>query len=1100
MNISLPIYVVRSRNAKNKTVSHRVVPLFLPFSESVRRNDLTAATNKLRAKLATRFHTIALDIHHKRLHWETFSPLLKTHTFSFKIELRRGLLNIKPLVVLFQIADKTLGLFPAFPTFWFLIPEDAETAVVCEEALTRFLRAEEKEELIEDPEEFQITGKEWITYIDFNLPTHKQERLALEERIFLGSREKPNGAVELGKVGTCLDWSEREVNKPFCHEPALEKLRRLSDLRPFPPIVLIGRPGVGKTKLIHQWIATRPFRENKNRGNTWHIAPQRLISGMSYVGQWEERLLEIITYMQDNQHFFYCDDLPGLFRAGLSAGSDLNVALVLKRFLDEGKLNFIGEITPERWRKLQEWDRGFADLFHCIRLEEPTPAQTFTTLLAGSRVLEHQHEVTFFPGALQQMMTLTRRFEGGGVFPGRGMALLEQVAKERPALMIKEAEVIKVYQQKSGLNLAFLDKNARLTREDVEAELGREVKGQDAAITAVTDIILRAKTRLNDPGKPFGTLLFLGPTGVGKTQLAKTCARFLYGDESKLLRFDMNEFNGYDATARLVGDFHNPNGLLTQAVRQSPFSLVLFDEIEKADPSVYDLLLQVLGEARLTDGNGMTVDFRNTIIILTSNLGAREAGNTLGFGAGQGTDAVYRGAARRFFRPEFFNRLDAVVPFKALERHHMRTIAEIHVNRLVQREGFKRRRCTITLDRRFLDALAEAGYHPQLGARALKRTLEQRLTFPLGRALSNTKPGAPMVLRIGAGADGGLSFKTYRLRNRPRRVFHAPVDEDQTALAQTRLERLAETIEGFAPEGETAIDHLSDAQVFYYSMRELWGQCRDLLNDLFAFEERLREPTHSPARIGVERPIVRDKNQIIQLPTTVDADRLLDEADTAALWRHWRDTYGPIEDPLGYRRLARRRRWWQTLALAEAWVADGPLPDERCLMLYLPLARGTHNHAATNLPFLAVPTTLFPGMDIQTAPEQSGQPHHGIFLQGRHAHRLAGLDQGVHVQLTETGPQLYLMFVVLIPAEVTDLGNWYRREWHHNHETVLEKAWEVTEQLPDGQLPDIVRYFNHTGVFDVGSGLFTPAQKPISAFRERAFLLNFIGREQGGPA
>src|SRR5262249_7994327 len=242
---------------------------------------------------------------------------------------------------------------------------------------------------------------------------------------------------------------------------------------------------------------------------------------------------------------------------------------------------------------------------------------------------------------------------------------------------------------------------------------------------------------------------------VGKTQCAKALATYLFGDAEKLVRFDMNEFIEAGSAARLVGTFFNPEGLLTAAVRRQPFAVVLLDEIEKAHPEVFDLLLQVLGEGRLTDALGRTVDFSNTIIILTSNLGVREAQASIGYHAGDGHNReVYALAAERFFRPEFFNRLDRIVPFDRLGREDVGRIARLLIGDLFQREGLRRRKSILRVEERALDRVVDQGFDPVLGARALKRAIERQLTQPISARLAEGVPETLTVVGVYPSGDG----------------------------------------------------------------------------------------------------------------------------------------------------------------------------------------------------------------------------------------------------------------------------------------------------------------------------------------------------------
>ena len=336
----------------------------------------------------------------------------------------------------------------------------------------------------------------------------------------------------------------------------------------------------------------------------------------------------------------------------------------------------------------------------------------------------------------------------------------------------------------------------RLTREDVADQLAGEVEGQREAVEAMADAVAIAKARLNDPAKPLASMLFLGPTGVGKTECAKALARFLFRDEQRLLRFDMNEFLSPDAAARLVGTFDQPEGLLTSAVRERPAAVVLLDEIEKAHPNVFDLLLQVLGEARLTDGLGRTVDFSNTIVLLTSNLGTGQSPISSGFGAVESTsrETALR-AARDFFRPELFNRLDRIIPFAHLSRDELAAIARRSLSQVLAREGLQRRQSSLDVSPELLSWVVEQGYHPQLGARAMKRAVEDHLVHPLAVQLSEIPKSRPTVVRLSRQNRGLLQVHVTSLYEAEMTASRPALSEkcDQKkalADAQTMLDRL----------------------------------------------------------------------------------------------------------------------------------------------------------------------------------------------------------------------------------------------------------------------------------------------------------------------
>jgi ATP-dependent Clp protease ATP-binding subunit ClpC len=438
-----------------------------------------------------------------------------------------------------------------------------------------------------------------------------------------------------------------------------------------------------------------------------------------------------------------------LFYSGRTSSSQLSVAHVLKPYLERRDVRVLAEATPEAFRVLQELDRSFADLFQIVRIEEPNEEKNLHTLLGSRRTLERQHGTRFHADVLPTVIDLTRRYVSDAAFPGKAARLLQSLAAKYRLSEVTRAAALDEFSAGSGLSVGFLDDRSELDHARVIDALSVEVIGQRAAVTACADAVTIAKARLNDSIRPIASFLFLGPTGVGKTQCAKALANYLFGDRERLIRFDMNEFGSYYSVARLTGTIDAPEGLLTSAVRRSPFAVLLFDEIEKAHPAVFDLLLGVMGDGRLTDARGHLVDFSNTIIILTSNLGAREAASDLGFRQTNRSDAsVYRLAAERFFKPEFFYRLSRVVPFERLSREDVQKIANRLIEDVFNREGLVRRGVKLVVETGALNLLVEAGYHPQLGARALKRTLERQVTAPIAARLAATPADQPLIVFI----------------------------------------------------------------------------------------------------------------------------------------------------------------------------------------------------------------------------------------------------------------------------------------------------------------------------------------------------------------
>jgi DNA polymerase III delta prime subunit len=351
-----------------------------------------------------------------------------------------------------------------------------------------------------------------------------------------------------------------------------------------------------------------------------------------------------------------------------------------------------------------------------------------------------------------------------------------------------EAQVMAAFSRETGLPAVLLDDDVPLDLENTVDWFAQHVIGQSEAVQHVVDLLVMIKARLSRPRKPLASFLFIGPTGTGKTEMAKTLAHFLFGDPARLVRFDLNEFSDPVSVQRLIGGCQagSPEGLLTARIREQPFSVVLLDEFEKADPSFFDLLLQILGDGRLTDAAGRVADFCNSVIVMTSNLGAEgfQRGPT-GFrkqGAGSPeAQAHFADAVRKFLRPEIYNRLDAIVPFHALPPDIVLLIARRHLDLLRQRDGLRLRSISWQMGKEVADFLAPKGYHPRYGARPLKRVIERELLVPLAETLNSYKNATPLEVNIGV-AEGRI-----RIQVRAR-------DDKETRLQSESTSNLAEQI------------------------------------------------------------------------------------------------------------------------------------------------------------------------------------------------------------------------------------------------------------------------------------------------------------------
>jgi len=767
MNVRVPIYV-EERKAEAAEFQHvrpvSLRPLFFPqpIEQDVSLQRGTARlTNALRQDLGA----LARLARHEELAAFSFYPPLDELMLEFPVEVGKKRFVLRHLFLILSAFDRRFAWTPSVPEVWVEVARGETIRERVQEALTEHYRLLERRfgsEVVK-PDINTVHGKAWITSIEVSVDIPSLHTPTTETLFAaIGAEQEFAGAAELARVGRSLnslypDDLDHAINRET-EVNGLSTLLSDSDQR---SVLVIGKRLVGKTAVIHEFVRRRMDRRRTSEvtmhvasiadlsGDVWLISPQRLISGMSYLGQWEGRLLAILKESQRKHHTLYFDDVIGLFYAGRTISSQLSAAHVLKPYLERRDVRVLAESTPEAFRVLQELDRSFADLFQVVQIDEPNEAKNLHTLLGSRRTLERQHNTRFHPDVLPTVIDLTRRYVSDAAFPGKAARLLQSLAGKHKLGEVTRAAALEEFSARSGLSMSFLDDRSELDHAEVIEALNREVIGQKAAVTACADAVTIAKARLNDSIRPIASFLFLGPTGVGKTQCAKALARYLFGDRERLIRFDMNEFASYYSVARLTGTLDAPEGLLTSAVRRSPFAVLLFDEIEKAHPAVFDLLLGVMGDGRLTDARGQLVDFSNTIIILTSNLGAREAASDVGFRQTNRSDAsVYRLAAERFFKPEFFNRLSRVVPFERLSREDVQKIANRLIEDVLNREGLVRRGVKLVVEADALNLLVEAGYHPQLGARALKRTLERQVTAPLAARLSATSIEQPLVVFI----------------------------------------------------------------------------------------------------------------------------------------------------------------------------------------------------------------------------------------------------------------------------------------------------------------------------------------------------------------
>lgn len=838
MRFAIPI-LVQEHAGEDGQKSYRVQPLFHP-APVCRAAKLKRALNDLTSQLHPLLRDLARKSRHDALAEWTHLPALEDATLTLRLELGSGAEKCEVFLVGYAALDRQCWFTPRLPQAVFEVLPGQDLAERATAVLTQHLRQLEKRGEL-DLGEWRSPGKARLTTLEVELEiiARGPARRRPERALLFGSLEKKDGEVELRKTGRPLhqlypDDLARAVGRD-AEVAALARLLAGTERR---PVVLVGPRQAGKTAILHElaWRIGAGKAERYAGGRQiWLLSPARLISGMSYLGEWENRVLAILTYARAQDRVLYFDDLPGLFTAGLSAASNLSVAQVIKPHLEQRFVRVVAEVTPEAWRRLRERDRAFADLFQVIPVAAMGETETMRVLTAVARQAEEDSQCRFGLSATTTIFHLLQRFGGDAVFPGKAAGFLRELAARHPRKTIGEAEVNEAFQARTGLAADFLDAGTTLDRPTITAKLRRDLVGQDPAVEAFADTLAKFKARLNDPRRPLGTFLLLGPTGVGKTQAAKALARTLFGEADRLLRFDLNEYVEPATAARLTGTPQEPEGLLTGAIRRQPFSVVLFDEIEKAAPEVFDLLLAVLDEGRLTDSLGRVADFTQSILVLTSNLGAREARSRLGFGADAvDEDELFVGAAEKFFRPEFFNRLDRVIPFRSLTREQLDGIAGRLVAEVCQREGLRRRDCVVEVRPAAREELVRRGHHPQLGARALKRVVERELAQPLARHLAGLPPSsASLAVLSAAGGEFALRVteipQAARLTSWHDLVAPLPLPEAEATRreallgqAEACLRRTEQALDALAPAGPLRVGALSPAQTRYALGREQW--------------------------------------------------------------------------------------------------------------------------------------------------------------------------------------------------------------------------------------------------------------------------------------
>src|SRR5262245_33386915 len=564
-------------------------------------------------------------------------------------------------------------------------------------------------------------------------------------------------------------------------------------------VLLVGASGVGKSAAGRELVRRRAdFR----LGATpfYQTSGARIVAGQCGYGMWQERCTDLVREVAKKRAVIHLGNLVELMEVGKSEYSQTSIAGFLRPAIARGELLCIAECTPEQLPVIERVDPQLADAFRQLKVDEPDVAR-------GRRILErYAHDrkdaspVT--AAALEAIDRLHRRYASYSAFPGRPIRFLDNLRRDtdrtRP---VAEDDVLAAFTRETGLPRVLLDPAVPLSVAGTRQWFGQRVIGQAEAVELVVDLLATVKAGLTRPGRPIASLLFIGPTGVGKTEMAKALAEFLFGSKDRLTRFDMSEYADPLAVQRLAGGAFGGEGLLTAKVRVQPFCVLLFDEFEKAHPAFFDLLLQAIGEARMTDAGGRLADFRNAVIILTSNLGAEsyQAGHPGFRPSGQEQADAKQHFVReveKFLRPEMFNRLDRLVPFAPLDAATIQHIARREWDKVLTRDGVRFRAVNVTAADGVVPHLAEAGFDPRYGARPLKRAIECQLLAPVAHQMNRYSAELAVDINVGL-ADGKLDATVKPRQEGGRSVAELQLtgaDADR-ARACLRLRRLHQLLE-----------------------------------------------------------------------------------------------------------------------------------------------------------------------------------------------------------------------------------------------------------------------------------------------------------------